>query len=108
MKIIDSSDKIKVKLLSYNKILGANINRNKNRDVQLQPLTFGLSQLPNLKMFFPQKWEEVDSSSINLELILKIETNYKMILSENSSDEFETHYIRMEGIIERIDIERKS
>ena len=68
-------------------------------------------QNPHLKFYLATNWQDIDYLTRNVELLFKIETNLKLDLVAGgqclveSQKDTETHYMRLEGVVDKIEID---
>ena len=80
----DNHDKIKIRLIDYNEIYGASIHRNINEKYEVQKVGYLSNMIPHLKVYMPKNYDDIVHLGINIELILRIESNLKLNLISNS------------------------
>jgi len=62
----ENHDKIKIKVIDYNEVLGASIDRQQNTDIGLQRMKFGLDKLIHVKAYLPTNWRELKDIGLSL------------------------------------------
>lgn len=103
-------NEIDIELVEMSDVIGASISRDNNHQMGLQHLRFGASMLPYVKIFFPTNLLNSEGMGVNIELILKIESNLKLNLVgkdqeplSTDPDSKEVHFMQMEAQLVKID-----
>ena len=68
--------------------------------------------VPNFMLYMPTQLDQIKTMSVNLELIVRVESNFKFDLRHDKqsylpNDQMHTnevHFLRMEGILQEIDV----
>ncbi len=68
--------------------------------------------VPNFMLYMPTQLDQIKTMSVNLELIVRIESNLKLdirsgkhtYLKPDQIQPNEVHFLRMEGILQEIDV----
>ena len=117
MEIVnDDSPKIDLEILDFMQIMGADINRGKNRMNGVRPIDHGMfhdGSVPNLRMYAAPNITNVLSLPINYQLLIRVSTNLKLnlfdcdtrervIIEPNDLARRETHFILLEGVVGKI------
>ena len=114
--INEDSPKIDLEILDFMQIMGADINRGKNRMNGVRPIDHGIfhdGSVPNLRMYAAPNITNVLSLPINYQLLIRVSTNLKLNLFDCDTRERvitepvdlarrEVHFILLEGVVGKI------
>ena len=106
---------IRMELIDFSQTFGVYLDREENRTKQVQRFSGFLARKSdeNFDVYMPSIKDYGDKLTLNMSLLLKVDTNLKLnlvypdgrsLIEEHERDQYEVHYVQMESIISSYDI----
>jgi len=87
---LESPTPTRIRVIDFVQILGASINRAHNRLNGVRAMNFGPIRngtVPNFLLYMPTNFSQIKTMSVNLELLIRFESNIKLDIRSLSDKE---------------------